>query len=415
MPPLDLTALARKPRLRRPKLSALVFEDGYHVQGECVRALRALGHEADAFDLRAVPHETLGARLTRLVHAVAERRVDFVVSINYVGFDRAGAFAELVHTLRLPVALWFVDSPLFFATGYIAPPETASSFLWDRTHAKAFAGWGAHDVVHLPLGCEPTRFAPPAAGAQNAAAPCTYAFVGSSMRALEARWRQRLHADELAMAEAMAARLRQDRSALHALVRDPQPPVDRRTLALAWANCAASRPYRTALLRALPQPALHVYGDDGWAQELPAAHHGGPVAYGEALAARYRASAVNVNATIVQMPSAVNQRVFDVPAAGGFVLTDAQPELHEAFDVDAGEAVCYANGAELAELAARYAADARARAQVVARAQRRILAEHTYVHRLAKVVAHLRRAHGPARAPRSQKPVPGVDGRRQMG
>lgn len=59
-------------------------------------------------------------------------------------------------------------------------------------------------------------------------------------------------------------------------------------------------------------------------------------------------TAINVNQTSLQMRDAVNQRVFDCPAAGGFVITDNQPDLHEYFDVTR-EMVTYDSLGELSD------------------------------------------------------------------
>lgn len=398
-----LFGLKRYRKLVRPRLTALVLEDGYHVQREAARALDALGHRGVQFDLRAAgPDEDARARLARLLHAIAQTRPDFLLSINYVGFDRAGWLGEVVESIELPVAVWFVDAPLFFGMGYMPPtPEMTSFFVWDKTHLTQLRHFGAERLHALPLGCEPEAFAE-AAGAK-APGQLPLAFVGSSMVPLTATWRGRLQPDEIAEGERMAEQLYCDPRALHRLVPDPHPPIDRRALMAAYANCLASRRYRRGLLAALPQPSLHVFGDAGWQHELPRAQLHGPVSYGGALAGVYRGADINCNATIRQMPTAVNQRVFDVPAAGGFVLTDDQEELHELFDVDAGEAVTYSGPQQLAAQVERYHKDAAARAAVVARGRARVLAEHTYVHRLRTLVHALRHDHGPAaRAARAQ-------------
>ena len=55
------------------------------------------------------------------------------------------------------------------------------------------------------------------------------------------------------------------------------------------------------------------------------------VGYGAQSAQVYRDTLISVNATNLQMPSTVNQRLFDVPAAGGFLISDNQPEMAELF------------------------------------------------------------------------------------
>ena len=66
-----------------------------------------------------------------------------------------------------------------------------------------------------------------------------------------------------------------------------------------------------------------------------------PVKY-DALTEIYRNSKININITLHCIESGVNQRVFDVMAAGGFMLSNYQSELEELF-VNGEEIVLYHN------------------------------------------------------------------------
>ena len=67
----------------------------------------------------------------------------------------------------------------------------------------------------------------------------------------------------------------------------------------------------------------------------------------------YNACTVNFNATSIQMGKAVNQRVFDVPACGAFLLTDHQESVEGLFEVGK-EVVTYKDRGEIADLARFY-------------------------------------------------------------
>jgi spore maturation protein CgeB len=173
-----------------------------------------------------------------------------------------------------------------------------------------------------------------------------------------------------------------------------QAPFDRQALVLAAGCVAASKQYRTELLRALPQQSLHLTGDVHWQTLLPEATCHPTTDYGEASAAVYRDTVISVNATNLQMPSTVNQRVFDVPATGGFLITDHQAEMDSLYDCGPhGEMVTYTTAQELAELVAHYAAHPAERQAMAARARRRVLAHHTYTHRMRALVATMRAQH----------------------
>jgi spore maturation protein CgeB len=144
---------------------------------------------------------------------------------------------------------------------------------------------------------------------------------------------------------------------------------------------------RVDLVRRLLPLGIEVCGDGNWRAVLPRVH--GEISYFQGMPAHYRSTAVNLNITSVQMPLSVNQRVFDCPAAGGFLVTDAQEDLFSFFDPDT-ELVTYASLDELEDKVRYFADRPDERARIVNTARKRILAEHTHAHRLQALEAYLR-------------------------
>src|SRR4030065_1394699 len=100
----------------------------------------------------------------------------------------------------------------------------------------------------------------------------------------------------------------------------------------------------------------------------------------------YGATTINFHARSMQMKAAVNQRVFDVPAAGGFLLTDFKEQLAEVLE-PGKESVCYHHPEEIPDLVRFYLDHPEARRQIGERGRARVLAEHTYRHRLQGMMA----------------------------
>jgi spore maturation protein CgeB len=98
----------------------------------------------------------------------------------------------------------------------------------------------------------------------------------------------------------------------------------------------------------------------------------------------YQASAVNLNITSAQMPSGLNQRVFDVPASRAFLLTDHKSQLGELFEPGA-ETASYHDPAEAEEMAEWYLARPAERERIASAASRRTLSDHLYRHRLEEL------------------------------
>jgi spore maturation protein CgeB len=93
------------------------------------------------------------------------------------------------------------------------------------------------------------------------------------------------------------------------------------------------------------------------------------------------------------MRDAVNQRVFDCPAAGGFLITDDQPDLHELFDAEK-EVVTYTSLPELHDKISYYLKHPEERAAITRKARERVLTEHTHRHRLQALEAFLKPRFG---------------------
>ena len=115
--------------------------------------------------------------------------------------------------------------------------------------------------------------------------------------------------------------------------------------------------------------------------------------YYKELPSFYNACAVNFNATSIQMGKAVNQRVFDVPACGAFLLTDHQESIEGLFEVGK-EVVTYKDQGEIAELVRFYLGNDRAREAVAKNGRVRVLGEHTYRHRVDEIIRGVRRIFG---------------------
>jgi spore maturation protein CgeB len=370
-------------------LKVLVLHSGYHLQAEACRALNQLGHQA--FELNICvggPADII--RL--LLQSMLRVQPDFVLLVNHIGFDDRGGVGDVFEWLQMPLAIWYVDSPFFIIRNLQFPaPSVSSVFLWERSLLEPLARSNVEDCCYLPLACDLSLFRHE---------PClpdyAVSFVGNSMVHAGEKWTGGLSGRALELAERWRQMLLERRQCMvgRVLATEANEPNLPAWDMLASATFSATGTYRQRLLAAVAKQGLHLFGDPGWQRTMPATQRHGMVQYGKDLASVYRRSAININATSLQMPEAVNQRVFDVPAAGGFLLTDRQAALPELFE-EGREVACYGSPEELASLCRHYRQHPTQREQLVARAHRRILGEHTYAHRLDTLVRHMQRRHAP--------------------
>lgn len=87
---------------------------------------------------------------------------------------------------------------------------------------------------------------------------------------------------------------------------------------------------------------------------------------------------------------ALNQRVFDVPATGAFLLTDYSPELEEHYRIGE-EIVCFGNVEELKEKARYYLAHDAEREAIARNGYEKALKLPTITDRMRAVI---RQVHG---------------------
>jgi spore maturation protein CgeB len=155
----------------------------------------------------------------------------------------------------------------------------------------------------------------------------------------------------------------------------------------------ATKLSRRRVVGALSPFPLDLFGDEGWLGQLPPqARYHPRLDYYVELSKVYAETAVNINATNYQMPTAVNQRVFDAPLAGGFLISDNQEDLQLLFDPD--EYVIYSRLSDLTDEVRFYLPQISLRMRVAEKAAERILAEHTFRHRIKTIINYARKAFG---------------------
>lgn len=111
----------------------------------------------------------------------------------------------------------------------------------------------------------------------------------------------------------------------------------------------------------------------------------GWIDYGHDLAKLYNATRINLDITTTQSITSPTQRIFDVSACGGFILTDYHKALNEFFK-PGDEIIYYKDIEDLRRLVHYYLDHPDEREEIAARAHKRTLMEHTYRHRMAQLI-----------------------------
>ncbi len=392
-------------KFEREELHILLINSQYLMMGELVNAIGVLGHELKTLVIEREAEIGQHDFVEKLLRVLIEFKPDFVLTVNHLGFDREGIVTDLLTTLEIPFASWYVDSPMLIIKHYernLSP--YCSIFLWDQDYIKDIQTLGFDKVHYLPLATDPDIFKPieprknPLLSQANAVS-----FVGNSMTNKIQKRKERLGItdEHKSLIEQLGRAYAQCNSRNVGDVLDQDPykgdplvqkmqnnkRVDFETLIM-W---QATQIYRLKYIQMLESLNPTIRGDDGWKKLLNGSFQLGPeLAYYYDLNYFYNVSKINFNITSTQMRNAVNQRVFDVPASGGFLLTDYKNQLEALMKVGE-EVVCYRDSEEIPELIKFYLKHDTLREKIARQGRKRVLKEHTYVHRLEELCLYMKR------------------------
>ncbi|MDR0516137.1 MAG: glycosyltransferase [Fibromonadaceae bacterium] len=308
-----------------------------------------------------------------------------VLCVNAKGIDSEGILLNICRRFSVPVHTWFVDDPRPIACLLNKPQcENIIAWTWERAYIPWLKQKGFAEAQWLPLAGDSSLFYP-----QNKKPVHNLMFTGSAMAGsfLDEIWRHVTYNGNEALPIAQNAAFQILTGGMTA----DQVPGDTKEEAWFASYCIhlASAEKRRLCLEPLLPAGLKLAGDSqGWkavfgsfVKILP------DIDYRNELCSHYSLGNIHINITSCQMPSAVNQRVFDIPLCERFVISDVQSNLFELFPKDA---VCAANSPEeYAELAKFYTKNASTKETIIKKAREHILKEHLYRHRLEKLLGPL--------------------------
>lgn len=410
--------------LRWPPRRVLLLDSGYYLLREIREALVELGIdvlsvplvERSAGDpgLLAGPTRADAGYAERLLQAVADGRPDLALAVNHLGLDREGRIQDLLASLGVPLAVWYVDSPEYILED--APSalcEESHLFCWERAWIPRLESLGFPSVTHLPLAGSP--------GFARASRPRRdFSLVAGSNAGALAKWRGKLACPRVHGLELEALLAEASSFPVHEL---PEAELERRLMFVspafrAWLDparrrCLASllvlmgtQQERLALARAFRGRDFALHGDAGWRGLRPGLPPSPPLDYYGELADHYASTRLSLNATSRQMPGTVNQRLFDAPLAGSLVLSDRRADLTD-FLEPGREVLVYHDVAQAPEIGLELTRDEPRRRAMVEAARLRIRSGHLYTHRLRAMLDGIGARLGTRRQPaRSAASVP---------
>ncbi|MBU1486436.1 glycosyltransferase [bacterium] len=386
---LKLALPEKRPAPKRERLKILTFNLEASIMPYIIRdvvtAFKNLGHRVKVLEPRRQSVSTI-RQIEEMAGELSSFRPDIVFTLNNLEIIPA-----LLKEARIPYAIWFIDHPLFWSSPSslsLSVTPYAHIFVWERSYLGLLKDFGFKNVHWLPLATNPHLFKE---GEVRERFESDISFVGESMTH---------YLDKLLVGSGRLERLA--RMSIQQKCREPLREMEpifgqieqelgqvlsfedeyQRKLFLLNLEVAGMSAYRREIIKALSEFNLSLYGDEGW-KNIEGANFRGRLNYLDA-PALYRTCRINLNITKAHSSRAINQRLFDVPACGGFVLTDFREDLKLLFDED--EVAYYQDKEDLLEKVRFYLTHPAEREKIANNARKRVLSQHTYEIRMESLI-----------------------------
>lgn len=337
--------------------------------------------------VRLLPPDALPRTLPKFL---ARSRPALFLSINFTGLDPLGEIFHLLRAAGSEVAVWCVDNPFHLLSGVKAGWwRKAALLVTDDSFLPLLREHGAQRLLHMPLAAWPEHFGAGSNGPDQDVSG-RLVFVGRSQFPKKQGFFAGLDLPDMAWREALHMLDIGERPDFlwwrqRLVIRELWPASAVRRVGLGADEC--SRELRSRCLRTAARDApLTVFGDMVWREAAPEATDLRPeVDYYGPLRHIYAQAAACLNVTSLLLPTGLNQRHFDVWAAGGLLITDATPGL-SLFPEELCREIRFRWPEEIESIFRRLTTDKSLCADLSSEWRKLILAEHTYRHRMERLL-----------------------------
>ena len=327
----------------------------------------------------------------------------FVFSINFFP-----AISYICERLKVPYVCWTVDSPV---------PELFSNalgnaynriFLFDRAQYEFFSPVNPSCIHYLPLAADNKQFEKAVLSMTEA----DYAAYGTDISFVGSLYTEKCRYDRLTLSDhtrgyvdgLMEAQLQiygcnfiadsLTESVIHEIMdadplfyqgEDLREGVERYLVAHQYVGMKLAALERERTLRRLSEHfpvTLYTRSDTS---SLPHVDCRGGVRTLTEMPKVFQASRINLNMTIRPIETGLSQRVWDVLACGGFLLTNYQSEIPDYFEIGK-ELETYESIPELEEKVRYYLSHEDERMEIAIRGYEKVAAHHSYEVRLAQMI-----------------------------
>jgi spore maturation protein CgeB len=281
-----------------------------------------------------------------LIQSLIEFKPDCILTLNHAAFDSLGLLTKILDQFSIPFISWFVDSPLYIFKNPVSQlSKNLFLFCWEKTYIKRLEDLGFSNVFFIPLGASPDFFSEPAISQEDENIySCDVAFVGNSNKEGTEKYLLKEFLSEpfsLISEKAINMQLENPEKPMNLIFNEidieknlEKFEIDIRLTFESYCVLESTSRKRIETVRTLSNNFnFKIFGDEGWKDEFPD-HYVKSLDYYRELSKVYKLAKVVVNLTSFQMNTAINQRIFDAPLTGGFIISDYKKDYDELFGKD---------------------------------------------------------------------------------
>ncbi len=334
---------------------------------------------------------------------IVKRPLAFVFSINFFP-----AISYTCERLKVPYVCWTVDSPVPELFSNALQNSFNRIFLFDKAQYDYFSPVNPACIHYLPLAADVKRFEEAVLSMSDE----DYAAYGAEVSFVGSLYTEKCRYDGLTLSDRtrgyvdglMEAQLRVygcnfiAESLTDSVIReivdadpdfyhgeDLRDGVERYLTAHQYIGMKLAALERERTLSRLSGQFPVVLYTRSDASALPRVDCRGGVSTFSGMPKVFQASRINLNMTMRPIETGLSQRVWDILACGGFLLTNYQAEIPDYFEIGK-DLETYESMEELEEKVRYYLAHEDERMEIAIRGYEKVAAHHSYEIRLAQMI-----------------------------
>lgn len=364
----------------------------------------SMGFQVDVIEQHLPSYDEDADFSRRLKELLEKKNYDFVFTVNYFG-----VISDTCQEAGVPYVSWSCDSPLISMFHESVYNECNYIFLFDRSSYLFFKAMGAAHIWHLPLAVDTGRIGHILEQADDLKLYRNeVAFVGSLYErntydritptlpqylrgyfdcVIEAQ--MNISGGNL-IEELLTDEICQELSQYYRLEKTERSFSDLRLIfATTVLGLKVAKEQRcSCLIELAKKHQVSIYTNSN-TKDLLRVDYRGSVDYWTQMPKVFHESRINLNLTIPNIKTGIPLRVWDVLGAGGFLLTNYQPELEHYFEIGKDLEV-FENKRELAEKVSYYLEHEDERQKIARRGFEKVKALHSYERRMEEMMEILK-------------------------